>query len=124
VLWAAVTVNRGSASMTLADAASGPGAERVLWGAPNGPWHDLPGSLASVRGRMRIVGKPKPDAVFPPLRVELGSLAAEVTPNAKGTPLVLAGSAASVLEGMPTLRLVSHAAWSGSLRDIDVVSRT
>jgi len=120
-LWAVVVVNRGSVTTTFAD---GVGAERFLWGAPSGPWHDLPTALGSARGRVRVVGKPKPNAVFPPLRVALGvgALAADVTPNAKGTPVVMTGAGA-VQTGATSLILTSHAAGTFTLRDIDVVSR-
>ena len=122
VLWAVVTINRGDASLTFADAGAGTGAERFLWGAPTGPWHDLPSALTSARGRIRAVGQAKPDAPYPPLRIQLGAAgpAADVTANVKGTAAVLTGPA--VQAGPATLLLTSHAPAAVTVKDIDVIS--
>jgi hypothetical protein len=122
VLWAAVTVNRGDASLTLADASAGTGAERFLWGAPTGPWHDLPAALTSARGRIRAIGQPKPDTPFPPLRIQLGAGdgATDITPNAKGTAATLNGPA--VQPGQTTLVMTSYAPAAVTVKDIDVIS--
>jgi hypothetical protein len=122
VLWAVVTINRGDASLTFADASAGTGAERFLWGAPTGPWHDLPSALTSARGRIRAIGQPKPDAPFPPLRIELGANGpgTDVMPNVKGTAAVLTGPA--VVAGPTTLVLTSHAPATVTVKDIDVIS--
>jgi hypothetical protein len=123
VLWATLTVNRGDASLTFADASDGSG-ERFLWGAPTGPWHDLPEALSAARGRIRVIGSPKPDLPFPPLSMQLGAGAAtDVTPNVKGTAAVLSGSAAPQ-PGVATLVVTSHAPATITLKDIDVISTT
>ena len=111
--------------MTFADNSAGPGAGRLLWGAPSGPWHDLPGALSAVRGRIRLIGKPKPDAVYPPLHVQLseGSAALDLTPHPRGTPAVLTMTP-TLQAGVCSLVLVSHAAGTLTLRDIDVISTT
>lgn len=123
VLWAAVIVNRGDAVMTLADASAGTGAERFLWGAPTGPWHDLPEALTAARGRIRVIGKPKPDTPFPPLRIELGGggAATDVTPNVKGVAAALTGLSAPQT-GPTTLVVTSYAAATATFKDIDVTS--
>jgi hypothetical protein len=122
VLWAVVTINRGDASLTFADANAGIGAERFLWGAPTGPWHDLPSALVSARGRIRTIGQPKPDALYPPLRIQLGATGpgADVTANVKGTAAVLSGPALQA--GPTTLLLTSHAPAGITVKDIDVIS--
>jgi hypothetical protein len=122
-LWAALIVNRGEASMTFADAGAGIGAEPFLWGAPTGPWHDLPAALVSARGRIRVIGKPRPDTPFPPLRIELGAGGAgtDVTPNVKGVAAMLTGISAP--QGGPaTLVLTSYTAATLTLKEIDVTS--
>jgi hypothetical protein len=121
VLWATLTVNRGDASLTFADASAGSG-EPFLWGAPIGPWHDLPEALSAARGRIRVIGQPKPDTPFPPLSVQLGAGAAtDVTPNVKGTAAVLTGST-SPQAGVAALVVTSHAPATITLKDIDVIS--
>ena len=123
VLWAALIINRGDASMTFADASAGTGAERFLWGAPTGPWHDLPEALTSARGRIRAMGKPKADPPFPPLRIELGAggPGTDVTPNVKGVAATLTGLAAPQT-GPATLVLTSYSAAAVTLKEIDVTS--
>ena len=122
VLWAVLTISRGEVSQTLGDAALNDGGQRLLWGAPSGPWHDLPEALASSTGRIRAIGKPKPDAVFPPLRVQIGAIGVDVVQNAKGTAAALIGTATQA--GATTLVLTSHAPATITLRDVDVVSTT
>jgi hypothetical protein len=124
-LWAVVTVSRGQLSMQLADAASGDGAKRLLWGSPSGPFHDLPDYLASARGRIRVTGKPRPDAAFAPLQVQIahGATLSDVTPNPRGTPTQIT-EAGIQQTGKTALVLTSYAQSTVSLRDIDVVSTT
>jgi hypothetical protein len=52
----------------------------------------------------------------------VGTVAAEVTPNAKGTPVVMSGPPV-IQGGVTSLLVTSHAAGTLTLRDIDVVSR-
>ncbi len=124
-LWAVVIVTRGQLTMELADAGSGAGAEQLLWGAPSGPFHDLPEYLANVRGRIRGSGKPKPDAVFAPVQIQIsgGTVVADVTPNPRGTATVL-NEAGALQTDKPTLVVTSYAQSTITLRDIDVISTT
>ena len=123
-VWAVLAINRGQASTTFADESAGHGAERLLWGAPSGPWHDLPQPLAAVRGRIRVIGKPKPDASYPSLGVQVGvsAMAADVLPNPKGTPAVLSSAPPAPQSGHLTLVLTSHAPATVGLSNIDVIS--
>ena len=125
VLWAVLTINRGGATTVLADAAAGIGAERLLWGAPTGPWHDLPEALTSARARIRVVGKAKPDVPFPPLSIALAGTGAStsITVGPRGVAAALTGLAAPQ-SGVTSIVLTSHAAASVTLRDVDVVSTT
>jgi hypothetical protein len=124
VLWAALIVTRGSASMVFASSSGGAGAQRFLWGAPTGPWHDLPDALADVRGRIRLVGTPKPDAVYPPLEIQLAAGATtSVIPNPKGAAVEITGAPAAQ-SGPVTLILTSHAPATVTLKNIDVISTT
>jgi len=79
-------------------------------------------ALTSARGRIRAVGQAKPDAPYPPLRIQLGAAgpAADVTANVKGTAAVLTGPA--VQAGPATLLLTSHAPAAVTVKDIDVIS--
>lgn len=124
VLWAALIVTRGTASMVFASSSGSAGAQRFLWGAPTGPWHDLPDALAGVRGRIRLVGTPKPDAVYPPLEIQLAAGATtSVIPNPKGVAVEISGAPA-VQSGPVTLILTSHAPATVTLKNIDVISTT
>jgi len=121
-LWGALVLDRGEATLTFASAASGTGAETLLWGAPSGPWHDLPASLSAVRARVRVVGRPKPESNFAPLLLQHGSDGAElpVLPNPKGVPAQLSGT--RTWSERPALVLTSYGPASLTLQNIDVVS--
>jgi hypothetical protein len=125
VLWAVLMLNRGGASLTLADAAAGTGAERLLWGAPTGPWHDLPAALGAARGRIRVIGSARPDSLFAPLTLQVGTVgaAASVTQSVKGTPCTIAGPTVPQT-GLTLISVTSHAPAAITLKDIDVVSTT
>ena len=70
-----------------------------------------------------MIGQPKPDTPFPPLRIQLGAgpIATDVTPNVKGTAVVLSGPGAPQ-SGPTMLVLTSHAPATVTLKDIDVIS--
>jgi hypothetical protein len=122
VLWAVLLLTRGVCSLLFADASAGSGAERFLWGAATGPWHDLPSPLGASRGRVRLIGQAEADTPFPPLGVQLAGNAASLllTPNVKGIAAVLQGLAGAT--DPPTLLITSHAPLALTLKDIDVIS--
>ncbi len=128
IWWAVLGVHRGSASLGLAEAGADPedeadvGAEPIAWGAPSGPWHDLPSALSSARARIRTIGKAASTAPFAPLELALTERGAPtpVSPNPKGTPTTLAGPAVS--DGPLTLVVTSYARAAVTLENIDVIS--
>src|SRR5215475_13262849 len=79
------------------------------------------GTICRRRSTPRAIGKPRTDASYPPLRIELGAgtMFADVTPNAKGAPATL-GSAGALQSGTTRLVLTSHAPATFALKDIDV----
>jgi hypothetical protein len=136
VWWAVLAVHRGLASLGLAEvsidvpddgdgAASddpGKGAEPLYWGAPTGPWHDLPPALSAARGRIRTIGKAVSEVPFAPLELALtdGGTPTPIIPNAKGTPATLTGPV--VAAGPLTLVVTSYAKAAVTLENIDVIS--
>src|SRR5262249_47037647 len=75
--------SRGTVSWSLGSAADPSSAGRVRRGAPTGPWELLPddGPLASLRGRVRLVGHGSHDAPVAPLQIEArGAGGAQVHP--------------------------------------------
>jgi len=131
VLWAALIVNRGEAVMTLADSTSA-GAAILLWGAPTGPWHDLPGALRpaapepAARGRIRLIGNPRAGTAFPPLAIDFpGGVTVAATPHPKGVLVSITTSAPIVVQpGLLSLGFTSYSAGQVTLRDVDVISTT
>lgn len=143
--WVAVLVSRGSLTWSLAQKPAAVGdvgsdtalaaANILRRGAPNGPWRTLPAPFQSAvppavidaRGRIRAIGHAAKTAPVAPLMVGLAgqdSPMTEVTPTAKGVPVVVAfDPAVAVAAATPVLSIVSRVAGTLTLRDIDVVWR-
>lgn len=119
---AAVAAGAGSAAEDSAAAGSTAGAEPLYWGAPTGPWHDLPPTLSAARGRIRTIGKAASELPFAPIELALTESGARtpVIPNAKGTPAILAGPV--LASGVSTLVVTSYARAALTLETIDVIS--
>jgi hypothetical protein len=89
--WVVVVVGRGGASWSLGRFPSAGAAVPIRRGAATGPWHALPNVMLdgdTLGGRVRAVGKPRPNAPVAPLTFTVvGHTTSQVdaTPAPKGT---------------------------------------
>jgi hypothetical protein len=122
-LWAALTVNRGAASVDFAAHDATTNHVAVMWGAPSGPWRSLPVALAEQRGRLRLIGMPKKGTAIDPYRLSVGAGTGQgVTPNPKGVAAVVTLAQPVNQAGPPELTITSFVAARLKLRDVEVVS--
>jgi hypothetical protein len=120
-LWAALLVSRGEAAFR-PTSGSAAGSTLLLWGAPQGPWRDLPGVVAALRGRIHISGTPKTASTVAPYTVALGAQVQAFTPNPKGIPVVCAAPAPVAQNGPAQIVVTSFVAANLTLRQVDIVS--
>ncbi|MCX6627066.1 MAG: hypothetical protein NTW28_05495 [Candidatus Solibacter sp.] len=122
-LWAALTVNRGEVYFEFAANDATTSQAVVLWGAPSGPWRNLPAALAAQRGRIRLMGTPKKGTTIDPYRLSVGAgMGQGITPNPKGVAGVAALAHPVTQSGRPELTITSFVAARLKLRDVEVVS--
>lgn len=122
-LWAALVVNRGEVFHEFAAAGGNTSWATVLWGAPSGPWRDLPAALVAQRGRVRLIGTPKSGVKIDPYRISIGSGPdAGFTPNPKGVAGALTLEQPAIQTGPAELVITSHVPAALKLRDVEVVS--
>jgi hypothetical protein len=106
--YVAALVGRGKVRWSFAQPSGDPSSAdppsriEVRVGPPAGPWRDLPGpfdtgnELGTLGGRLRVIGRPPPDAPLAPLAIGLATetqrfdALASVTPTAKGVAVAVA----------------------------------